>query len=169
MDARQLKGLEIAKDKRLKCKGVFWIVPSQLHAGHYLVDPHENTCTCPDHEKRAQPCKHIFAVAYVRHEVRLPDGSMVTTETLRATYSQDWPRYNAAQCSEKDTVQALLRGLCEGIVQPLHEGRGRPPLPLSDVVYGAVRRATSASARPRVTSTKRRTTTRCSTTFRSPR
>lgn len=137
MDARQLKGFEIAKDKRLKCKGALWLVPSQTHAGHYLVDPREGSCTCLDHETRAVKCKHQWAVAYVRHEVVHPDGSVETTEVMRVTHRQDWPQYNAAQCSEKGTVQALLRGLCEGIVQPRHEGRGRPPLPLADVVYGA--------------------------------
>lgn len=38
---------------------------------------------------------------------------------------------------QKSTVQSLLAGLCEGIVQPPHTGRGRPPLPLADLVYVA--------------------------------
>jgi hypothetical protein len=58
--------------------------------------------------------------------VALPDGTTVTTEA-RITYSQNWPAYNAAQCDEKHRVQLLLRGLCDGIVQPPHEGRSRKP------------------------------------------
>jgi hypothetical protein len=34
-------------------------------------------------------------------------------------------------------VQQLLKGLCEGIVQPPRQGRGRPPVLLADVVYAA--------------------------------
>lgn len=90
-------------------------------------------------------------MAYVRHEVVLPDGSVETTEVMRVTYSQDWTRYNAAQCVEKATVQALLRGLCDGIVQPPHVGRGRPPLPLADVVYGAATKVYSGMSGRRAT------------------
>jgi hypothetical protein len=58
------------------------------------------------------------------------------TATARITYKQAWPAYNRAQCEEKHRVQLLLRGLCDGIVQPL-QVNGRPRLPLADVVYGA--------------------------------
>jgi hypothetical protein len=37
---------------------------------------------------------------------------------------------------EKSRVEILLKGLCEGIVQP-SQTNGRPRLPLADVVYGA--------------------------------
>lgn len=60
----------------------------------------------------------------------------MTTEA-RITYSQNWPAYNAAQCDEKHRVQLPLRGLCDGIVQPPHEGRSRKPALLADVVYAA--------------------------------
>ena len=137
MEPRQQRGLQLAKDKRIKCKGSMWIVPSQSNKGaHYLVNIHEGSCTCPDHETRATRCKHQWAVMYVRHMVEHEDGSIETTGTMRVTYAQeDWPGYNAAQCEEKSTVQSLLAGLCEGIVQPPHTGRGRPPLPLADLVY----------------------------------
>jgi transposase len=59
-----------------------------------------------------------------------------TVKVTRKTYVQNWPAYNAAQCSEKATVQTLLRGLCDGIVTPPHPGRGPKPIPLSDAVYG---------------------------------
>jgi len=35
----------------------------------------------------------------------------------RKTYPQDWPAYNAAQTSEKDTFMVLLADLCTGISQ----------------------------------------------------
>ena len=56
----------------------------------------------------------------------------------RKTYPQDWPAYNAAQTSEKDTLMALLADLCAGIAQPGRPpGPGRPCLPLAGHgVYG---------------------------------
>ena len=54
----------------------------------------------------------------------------------RRTYPQDWPAYNAAQTSEKDTFMVLLANLCGGISQPQY-GFGRPRLPVADMVYTA--------------------------------
>lgn len=144
MDARQERGLTIAKDKRIrKITDAIWMVPSQSHTGTYAVDLEANTCSCPDHETRACKCKHIWAVEYVRQQVTNPDGTTTVSETLtvkRATYRQDWSAYNTAQCEEKAEVQKLLRGLCDGIMQPAQPSQnrgGRPRLPLADVVYGA--------------------------------
>jgi transposase len=82
-------------------------------------------------------CKHIYAVEYsVRRETR-PDGTTTVTKTVRVTYGQNWPAYNAAQTHEKTRVAELLRGLCDGIAQP-PQHRGRPRLPLSDVTFSAV-------------------------------
>ena len=65
----------------------------------------------------------------------------------RKTYPQDWPAYNAAQTSEKDSFMALLSDLCAGILQPEH-GVGRPRLPLADMVYtGALKVYVGFSAR----------------------
>ncbi|MGH7633617.1 MAG: transposase, partial [Gemmatimonadaceae bacterium] len=74
----------------------------------------------------------------LRSEVELPDGTTVVTEK-RITYRQDWPAYNAAQTEERDRVELLLKGLCDGIVQPPRKpsAPGRPPALLADVVYAA--------------------------------
>ena len=71
----------------------------------------------------------------------------VNDSSTRRTYPQDWPAYNAAQTSEKDTLMALLAGLCADIVQPQY-GFGRPSLPLADMVYtGALKIYSGFSAR----------------------
>jgi hypothetical protein len=140
MEAREQRGLEIAATVKLRRKGDVWTVPSQSKNGRmYQVDVHgdEPTCSCPDHETRRVKCKHIHAVEYsIRRETR-PDGTVTVTKTVRVTYGQNWPAYNAAQTNEKERVTELLRGLCDGISQP-PQGRGRPRLPLSDVVFSAV-------------------------------
>jgi hypothetical protein len=135
---RKQRGWQIASTQRIKKKGSIWIVPSQSHGGSYVVDPRDGTCSCPDHETRGCKCKHILAVEFSRHEITRPDGFTAVTDTMRITYSQDWPSYNAGQACEKEYVQNFLRGLCDGIVQPPQRGRGRPRLPLSDIVFGNV-------------------------------
>jgi hypothetical protein len=141
LDARQQRALAIvrgAKAKRIKhVAGSTWLVPSATNTGGYAVDVAKQTCSCPDHEDRGVRCKHLCAVAYFRQEIALPDGTTVVTEQ-RVTYRQDWPAYNAAQCEEKDRVQLLLKGLCDGIVQPPRKpGAGRTPARLADVVLAA--------------------------------
>lgn len=138
MDPRQQRGLVIARAKRIKkLTDGKWIVPSQTSNGGYVVDTEESTCSCPDHETRAVKCKHIWAIEYVRKQVTTPDGAEVVTEALRVTYTQDWPKYNRYQVEEKDRVRILLRALCDGIQSPVQRGRGRPRIPLADIVYAA--------------------------------
>src|SRR5436190_23946459 len=52
--------------------------------------------------------------------------------------SPNWTAYNAAQSEEKSRFVELLADLCNIIPQPKHEGRGRPRLPLSDMVFASV-------------------------------
>ena len=68
-------------------------------------------------------------------------------EPKRKTYPQNWPAYNAAQTSEKDTFMQLLADLCAGVEQPEYIF-GRPRLPLADMVYtGALKVYSGFSAR----------------------
>ncbi|HZL18960.1 MAG TPA: SWIM zinc finger family protein [Polyangia bacterium] len=138
MDARQEKGLILAKGARL-IAGSTWTVPSQSNqTGAYLVDAEKVTCTCPDFELRRERCKHLFAVEFSRTVETKPDGTTVVIEKVtltKQTYVQDWPKYNAAQVAEKETAQTLLRGLCDGIATHAHSGRGRKPISLSDAAY----------------------------------
>lgn len=154
---RELRGREIAATKRIQQRGNLWLVPSQSGTDTYKVDlngdvPH---CTCPDHEVRRQKCKHIYAVEYTisRRTETAPDGTTTTTvtKTVRVTYKQNWPAYNAAQTHEGERFTDLLHGLCAGIVQP-KQTMGRPRLPLSDVVFAAVLKVYSTMSGRRVVS-----------------
>ena len=67
--------------------------------------------------------------------------------TTRSTYPQDWPAYNAAQTSEKDTFVSLLSDLCASIAQADYSF-GRRSLPLADMAYAATMKVyTGFSAR----------------------
>ena len=145
VDVRQERGQELAKRARIKLvAGSVWSVPSATGDGSYGVDFAAGTCTCPDHEVRRVRCKHLWAVEFVtketlRETVTGSDGTTTVREVVRekrVTYRQNWPAYNTAQTTEKEHVGALLRALCDGIEQPRHT-RGRPRLPLADVIHAA--------------------------------
>ncbi|MGA3354564.1 MAG: SWIM zinc finger family protein [Acidimicrobiales bacterium] len=157
MDARELKGMQIAATMPVRRDAKGWIVPSQSGPGTYRVSPHPTTtykvaqgivpppsgvqpwaCTCPDFELRGLPCKHVIAIEYVvrRQSIDL-DGSIVTEE-VKVTYTQDWAAYNAAQTREKDMLLPMLHDLCATIPNERQVGRGRPRLPRSDMAYAAV-------------------------------
>jgi len=143
MDVRQQKGLEIAATLAIQPKGeTAWIVPSQTLTGRYTVTRGFDglECTCPDFELRHATCKHGFAVEfYLKRETTIsPNGETTITETraARVTYSQDWPKYNAAQVAEKELFCHLLRDLCASLPQP-ERGMGRPSIPVADAIFSA--------------------------------
>jgi len=146
-NARELRGLEIAAKAKLQRQGDVWYVPSQSGnspqrgGGQYIVKPDVSnpSCTCPDHEVRRVKCKHIYAVEYTIQREYATDGETTTlteTVTVRKTYKQEWPAYNAAQTNEKDHFQSLLHQLCQGIGGPSQK-MGRPRLPLEDMIFAA--------------------------------
>jgi transposase len=145
MNVREERGKQIAEAGQIKKNGnARWLVPSQSSNARYFVDlanVDNPVCSCPDYEERQMACKHIYAVAYFVVQQTNPDGSTTVTETVavtkRKTYPQNWPAYNAAQTSEQDRFQELLRDLCADIPQPTTQRRGRPSLPLCDVVFSA--------------------------------
>jgi transposase len=139
MDAREVRGLQIAARTKLVPDGNVWLVPSQTGKGKYQVDPEANKCSCPDFEERQLTCKHLHAVTYTIEREYTNDGETETfteTHTVRKTYRQQWSSYNAAQVNEKDQFQKLLHELCKGIGEPSQK-MGRPRLPFEDMVLSA--------------------------------
>jgi len=135
-------------------KGDTWVVPSQTRNGSaYTVKlaGEAPTCSCPDHEMHRDKCKHIFAVEFSIQREVAPDGTTTITQTTRVSCGQDWPRYNAAQTSEKTVAASLLKDLCSGISQP-KQGHGRPRLPLSDVTFAAIMKVFTTVSGRRATS-----------------
>ena len=69
-----------------------------------------------------------------------PDGQAAPPAQIqnapRKTYPQNWPAYNAAQTSEKETFLPLLSDLVQHIQQPEYVF-GRPNFPVADMVYVA--------------------------------
>jgi transposase len=99
-------------------------------------------------------CKHVYAVEYVLQVASALDGSVTETESVkvtRVTYKQNWAAYNAAQTEEKSRFMALLADLCRNISQP-EQTKGRPRLPLADMVYAAAFKVYSGFSARRFTS-----------------
>ncbi len=143
---RENRAMILAATQKIVQIGHQWYVSSQSLPGEkrYKVDPDDQSphCTCPDFELRGCTCKHILAVRIVRQRELFADGSETVTESVtveerivRKSYPQQWPAYNRAQTSEKDTFQSLLAALCEGIVEEPQKGRGQHRIPLCDAVF----------------------------------
>ncbi len=139
MDLRELKGLEIAARCRIEFKDGAWRVPSQSTTGFYRVvlSPDGEACECEDHSLTQQPCKHIFAVRFVRERDRgAKSPTIVDSEPKRKSYPQNWPLYNKAQQTEKHRFQELLFDLCRGLPEPPRKpGPGRKPHAIGDRIF----------------------------------
>ncbi len=158
MEARELKGLQIAAVCKLSKKEGVWQVPSQTGNGTYEVNPQKGYCSCPDHEVRQVKCKHLFAVEFtVKREY---NGNGTVTETVKetvtettevqTTYPQNWTAYNAAQCEEKTRFVSLLHDLCQNVQQPA-QTMGRPRLPLSEMLFSCAYKVYSGFSSRRFT------------------
>ena len=134
----QMQGMTIAASVRIEKNRLGYKVPSQSSNGSYVVNiDGEAFCTCPDFEKRQQPCKHVYAVYFVHHREQHPiaDEVAIGPEARPASYGQAWNAYNTAQTHERDHLLVLLREICDTVPQP-PQMLGRPRLPISDVLFG---------------------------------
>ena len=140
-DGRKQRGLALAATARIIRKGMAtFSVPSQTVIATRYTVVQENSeqfiCNCPDYELRGQTCKHGYAVEFYLRRETTPDGTVVETRAARVTYPQHWPAYNRAQTTEKAQFCALLRDLVADVPSPEYK-RGRPSLPLSDMLFAA--------------------------------
>jgi len=64
---------------------------------------------------------------------------MLETEMeQKMTYSQNWPAYNEAQIKQKELFMQFLFDLCQDIQEePRQTGKGRPRLPIRDVIFSS--------------------------------
>jgi site-specific DNA-methyltransferase (adenine-specific) len=121
LDLRQIKGLEIAKQKQVTKTENGFSVKSQSGNGVYTVNE-EFECSCPDCAGRHNTCKHAYAVRYyLQREQETPQG--VKSQRVRLTYPQAWRAYTQAQNEEVNAFDSLLRDLVQKIAA-VHWKRG---------------------------------------------
>jgi transposase len=137
MQAREIRGLEIAANSHIVRDGQVWLVPSQHGAKNYKVDISGElpTCTCADYATNGLKCKHIFAVEFIARNEK-GEKPPADPKPTKPTYRQEWPAYNASQVHEKSKFLMLLYELCQGVEAPV-QNCGRRRIPLSDVIFCA--------------------------------
>jgi transposase len=136
---RQQRGLMLAATANIRRKSGMFEVPSQTNSGaSYVVAmiAGQFHCTCPDFELTGQPCKHAYAVEFFLKRETAPDGTVTETRTVRISYPQQWAAYNRAQVNEKEMFCTLLRNLVADVPSP-EQKRGRPALPLADMIFAS--------------------------------
>lgn len=137
MDERELRAIHIAATTRLTARNGRWTVPSTTGNGSYIVAPVPGdrlSCTCAAYELSDEECKHVLAV---RFTVQRENGGKPVrfSELVKVSYGQDWSAYNRAQTEEKRRFLDLLAELCQGVPTLRRRPGGRPPTPLSDMVF----------------------------------
>jgi transposase len=118
-------------------------VKSQSGNGFYEVKTTESgmTCDCPDFVYRGGKCKHIAATRYyLEIEKDTPTGTV--TEKVHLTYTQAWNAYNAAQKSEVNLFDELLKDLVKAIPEP-EQTIGRPRLSIHETLFCAIQKVYS--------------------------
>jgi transposase len=140
MNAREVQAKELVDRGRVVCDGSGWLVFSLTSPERYQVTLSPLFCSCPDFELRQEECKHTLAVrlSVARRAERLRPGPHPQTPPVqqkKVSYKQDWVNYEAAQTNERAEFLPLLCDLCSQIEEEPRQLRGRPPLPLADVVF----------------------------------
>jgi transposase len=133
MEARQLRGLEIASTQEINREGNIYVVPSQTSSKKYYVNLFIQTCTCLDYEKNGLKCKHQFAVENML--LRESGATLPAPEkVVKPTYKQEWHEYNLAQVNEKAKFLELLFALCSQVDEPMQH-MGRPRITRADRIF----------------------------------
>ncbi len=143
-ELRRLRGIQIAKSRRIIESGDHWLVNTRGSRKYKVVlDAEEPTCTCPDFATNRKTCKHIYAVehltrlrttkrksGFVRYQAKTAE------DPIRPTYRQNWPAYNKAQTNEEAIFLKLLHDLCKGLASS-EKKMGRPPVQLADAIFAS--------------------------------
>ena len=114
--ARKQRGLAIAALVPIKRNRLGYQIPSQSDNGSYVVNlDDEPFCSCPDFEKRQEPCKHIYATSYaLQRETHSWKETKAAPDDIEAAPEPKsyWQVYNLAQVNEQEMFGILLRGTC---------------------------------------------------------
>ena len=142
MDARQIKGKEIATTKKIRFdeERHIYLVPSQSSDKVYFVDE-KLECNCPDALTHKATCKHSHAVRYYL-QVEKGESSNAEITKIPLTYNQAWEAYNKAQTNEITLFDKLLKDIVESVEEP-QQTFGRPRLSLKETVFCSVQKVYS--------------------------
>jgi len=125
------------KNSIKKIEDGLYTVKSQSGVGVYKVAGHGSiwVCNCPDFVKHGdlRPCKHVLALRlHLDLNFQVKKGE--EKQLIPITYSQNWSKYNQAQCNEIELFDKLLYEIVGSLPESLQH-MGRPRLPLKDQIY----------------------------------
>jgi hypothetical protein len=75
--SRVMRGLALFRERGREMERVApwtWMVPSRAVGLSYTADLKAGSCTCPDHRRRQEACKHLYAAEIARAKTALCDG-----------------------------------------------------------------------------------------------
>lgn len=160
---RAARGQRMAASVRIIADKDGWLVSSESRAGVYYrvrQDEHGYHCICPD---EFRTCKHIVALWSKMDENRkVKSAPALASAPLAATVESEpsasrsagsleipadlpeqptyWQAYNCTQVNEGRLFPQLLHALCNLVPEQVSQGRGRPPIPVRDLLFGEVMR-----------------------------
>jgi predicted nucleic acid-binding Zn finger protein len=119
---RRLRAIAESMSVLSNSDGTFDVVSE---SGHYVVDPQEGTCSCPDAEKRGSNCKHQRRVAIETGQAK----TEAWTAELGATaldVGREIERLEK-QIRELKTAQRELNRLVDGVEEMAGQSSGIAP------------------------------------------
>jgi len=143
MNPREIRGIEIAGQGKIKKTAKGWIVPSQTWSHNYIVKMKGDkmSCNCSDCQLKGVKCKHQFAVEeFIQNQA---DRKTNKIKIVRQTYPQNWKAYNDAQSEEIRLFDILLSDLVSSIPDEQIKKKGRPVLSLNETLFCTIQKVYS--------------------------
>jgi hypothetical protein len=149
IDPRERQGVGIAAryyKKLVPDENGCYRVPSQSNRRKpYLVTLDPPSCECPDFLVNDNKCKHIWAAELrERDDPRIFEMDGQPVRTAQVAYPRDWPGYNESKENKILEFEAFAYDLCR-LIPPelkrkLKRQRGRPPVPIEDLMFSVLYR-----------------------------
>ncbi len=133
---RKERGHLLTQNKDIQRTTDGFKVPSQTQEGkEYIVNTGKNwSCTCHDHQKENEKCKHIWAVELILTQQAQKQDKQEIRERAEESYSQNWTAYNHSQTHERKQFLQLLSDLTQTI-ENQEQSNGRPRKDLGSMIF----------------------------------
>lgn len=111
-------------------------VPSQTTKNkEYTVKTGKKwSCTCHDHQKENEKCKHIWAVELILTQQAQKQDEQELRKQAEESYNQNWTAYNQSQTKERKHFLQLLSDLTQ-TVENQEQSNGRPRKDLGSMIF----------------------------------
>lgn len=142
MNEHEREGLVIEATQKFSERDGYWTIPEEKNQFMFyrvIFKPNRHDCTCGDYQQlKPRWCKHLYALKYrLTKQKALPKAA--PKPPAKKSPPRDWSKYNKAQSVEHGEFKEVLHQLCQRLpTRSITSKGGRPPVPLSDLLYSAV-------------------------------